>query len=63
MNVLFMLVLSSACTLFLAATTSSTVMVYLFAGSFLALCGYIYLLAQIRQRSTGHWDDHWLERH
>jgi hypothetical protein len=62
-NVLFMLVLSSACTLFLAATTSSTVMVYLFAASFLALCGYVYLLAQIRQRASGHWDDHWLERH
>lgn len=63
MNVLFMLVLASACTLFLAATTSSTVMVYLFAASFLGLCGYVYLLAQIRQRESGGWDDHWLERH
>ena len=30
-NVLFMLVISTACTLFLAATTSSTVMLYVFA--------------------------------
>lgn len=63
LNVLFVLVLSSACTLFLAATTSSSVMVYLFAASFLGLCGYVYLLAQIRQRDAGYPDDHWLERH
>ncbi len=62
-NVLFALVLASACSLFLAATTSSTVMVWMFALSFLGLCGYVYLLAQIRQRGTGQWDDHWLERH
>ena len=51
-NVLFVLVLTTACTLFLAATTPSTVMVYAFALSFLALCGYVLLLAQLRQREA-----------
>ncbi len=60
-NVLFMLVVSTACTLFLAATTSSTVMLYVFALSFLALCGYVYLLAQLRQREASGWGDGWLE--
>jgi hypothetical protein len=52
MNVLFMLAMTVASTLFLAATTKATLMLYLFAVSFLALCGYIYLLAQIRQREA-----------
>ena len=59
---MFVLVVTAACTLFLAATTTTTVMVYLFALSFLALCGYVYLLAQIRQREAANWDDGWLER-
>jgi hypothetical protein len=50
-NVLFSLVMLSGSTLFLAATTKATLMLYLFAISFLALCGYMYLLAQIRQRN------------
>jgi hypothetical protein len=50
-NVLFSLVMVSGSTLFLAATTKATVMLYLFAIAFLALCGYVYLLAQIRQRN------------
>lgn len=50
-NVLFCLAALSFSTLFLAATTKATVMLYLFAITFLALCGYIYLLAQIRQRN------------
>lgn len=59
-NILFVLVVSTACTLFLAATTSSTVMLYLFALSFLGLCGYVYLLAQLRERSnTGY--DGWID--
>ena len=62
-NVLFMLVISTACTLFLAATTSSTVMLYVFALSFLALCGYVYLLAQIRQREASGWSDDWIDRY
>jgi hypothetical protein len=60
-NVLFLLVVTTACTLFLAATTSSTVMLYVFALAFLALCGYVYLLAQLRQREAAGWDDGWLE--
>jgi hypothetical protein len=51
-NVLFMLVMCSISTLFLAATTKASLMLYLFAISFLALCGYIYMLAQIRQREA-----------
>ena len=60
-NVLFLLVISTACTLFLAATTSSTVLLYVFALSFLALCGYVYLLAQLRQRESAGWRDGWFE--
>lgn len=62
-NVLFLLVISTACTLFLAATTASTVMLYVFALSFLALCGYIYLLAQIRQREASGWNNDWINRY
>jgi uncharacterized membrane protein HdeD (DUF308 family) len=62
-NVLFMLVISTACTLFLAATTASTVMLYVFALSFLALCGYVYLLAQIRQREASGWSNDWMNRY
>jgi hypothetical protein len=58
-NVLFMLVLAAASTLFLAATTEETAMLYLFALSFLALAGYIYLLAQLRQREQYQWPDAW----
>jgi hypothetical protein len=56
-NVLFMLVLAAASTLFLAATTEEPAMLYLFALSFLALAGYIYLLAQLRQREQYQWPD------
>ncbi len=61
-NVLFLLVVTTACTLFLSATTSSTAMLYVFALAFLALCGYVYLLAQLRQREAAGWDDGWLDR-
>ncbi len=60
-NVLFLLVISTVCTLFLAATTSSTVLLYVFVLSFLALCGYVYLLAQLRQRATAGWRDGWFD--
>jgi len=60
-NVLFLLLVTTACTLFLAATTSSTVMLYVFALAFLALCGYVYLLAQLRQREAAGWNDGWLD--
>ncbi|MEX0846388.1 MAG: hypothetical protein WD023_01315 [Ilumatobacteraceae bacterium] len=61
-NVLFVLAISTAVTLFLAATTKSSGMVYAFALAFVSLCGYCYKLAQLRQyeqdRSyTG--DTHW----
>ena len=49
-NVLFVLVIVAACSMFLAATTGSTALLYVFALAFLALCGYVYLLAQLRQR-------------
>ena len=62
-NVLFVLVITAACTLFLAATTTSTVMPWFFAAAFLALCGYIYMLAQLRQREDASWNDGWLEQH
>lgn len=62
-NVLFLLVITTACTLFLAGTTSSTVLLYVFALSFLALCGYVYLLAQLRQRDADGWNDGWLDNY
>lgn len=61
-NVLFVLVLTAASTLFLAATTKATVMLYAFALAFLALCGYVYLLAQLRQREARAWPDAWPQR-
>jgi hypothetical protein len=62
-NVLFMLVVVTASTLFLAATTKATVMLYLFALAFLALCGYVYLLTQIRQREQQSWPASWPYEH
>ena len=49
-NVLFVLVLVSGCSLFLAATTKAQAMLYTFVLAFMALCGYVYLLGQMRQR-------------
>lgn len=60
-NVLFMLVIAAGSTLFLAATTKETVMLYLFAIAFLSLCGYMYMLAQIRQRESGSWPNDWMQ--
>lgn len=63
-NVLFSLVIVTASTLFLAATTKATAMLYLFALAFLALCGYVYLLAQIRQREQQQsWPATWPGEH
>jgi hypothetical protein len=59
-NVLFMLVLTTGATLFLAATTQEPAMLYIFALAFLALCGYIYLLAQTRQREQSSWPSDWM---
>lgn len=47
-NVLFMLLMTTGGSLFLAATTKANVMMYAFALSFLALCGYCYKLVQLR---------------
>ena len=52
-NVLFLLVLTSVCAGFLAATTDSKAMVYLFAVSMVALGGYVYLLVTINQQQLG----------
>ena len=56
-NILFVLVICTACTVFLAATTGSTAMLYGFVLSFLGLCGYVYLLAQMRQRDVAPTSD------
>ena len=61
-NALMALALTSLSTLFLAATTKETIMLYLFALSFMALCGFLYLLATVRQREASRWDDQWLKR-
>ena len=60
-NVLFMLVLSTCATLFLAATTHANAMMYLFALSFLALCGYCYKLVQLKQyeQQSQYGDNSW----
>ncbi len=61
-NVLVLLLALTAATLFLAATTGSSAMFYAFALSFLALIGYVYLLAQSSQRAA-QYDDGWFERY
>jgi len=47
-NVVFMLALTVGISGFLAATTHSSGLVYIFALSFVSLCGYCYKLVQIR---------------
>jgi hypothetical protein len=51
-NVLFVLVLTTICAGFLAATTDSKAMVYVFALAMLALGGYVYLLVTMNQRES-----------
>jgi hypothetical protein len=60
-NVLFFLVMATGLTLFLAATTKSSAMVYAFAFAFVSLCGYCYKLAQLRQYESDRsgYDAHW----
>jgi hypothetical protein len=48
-NVLFVLLITTVTTLFLAATTHTSFMMYAFALSFLSLCGYCYKLVQLKQ--------------
>jgi hypothetical protein len=52
-NILFALVVTTASTLFLAATMSSDVMLYLFVASFLSLASYVYALAQQNNAQRG----------
>jgi hypothetical protein len=61
-NVMFMLALSTGCSLFLAATTKSSAMLYMFAIAFLAFCAYTYMLAQARQRESLTWPSDWMHR-
>ena len=51
-NVLFILGISTAVSLFLLATTKSHMMAYMFALSFVSLCGYCYKLVQIKAYET-----------
>ncbi len=58
---MFVLVITTACSLFLAVTTGATVMLYGFVLAALALCGYVYMLAQSRQRVASAAYDDWLD--
>lgn len=60
-NVLFLLTMALGASLFLAATTRSSVMMYALALSFLSLCAYCYRLVQLRQleRPAQHQDAAW----
>jgi len=49
-NVLFVLGLVSACALFLAATTKTDALYYVFGATFGVMCCYVYVLGQRRQR-------------
>lgn len=62
MNVLFVLIVTSACTMFLAATTDSVAMLWAFGISFVVTCGYVYVLSQLREREQVGWNDGWLEQ-
>jgi hypothetical protein len=60
MNVLLVLFVTAACTMFLAGTTQSTAMLWAFGLSFLGLCGYVYVLAQLRERENAESNNSWL---
>lgn len=62
-NVVFFLLMVTSGSLFLAATTHANAMMYAFALSFLALCGYCYRLVQLRQieqRQNSYADNSWM---
>lgn len=46
--------------MFLAGTTQSTAMLWAFGLSFLGLCGYVYVLAQLRERESAESNNSWL---
>lgn len=60
-NVLFLLTMAFCASLFLAATTKSSAMMYALALSFLSLCGYCYRLVQLREieRQSQRQDNSW----
>jgi hypothetical protein len=58
-NVLFVLFVTNVLTLFLAATTKAHYLVYVFAVAFVALCGYCYKLAQLRNEDSFRPYDAW----
>ena len=49
-NVLFVLMLTVVCTVFLAATTSSPAMIWVAVAAVVCLLGYVCMLGQLRQR-------------
>lgn len=51
-NVFYAVLSANAASLFLAFTTGSTLMIYVFALAFLGLIGYCYMLAQMRQQQV-----------
>ncbi len=51
-NVLFVLVLMAACSLFLAATMQTESLYYVAGAAFVGLCAYVYVLAQRRKREV-----------
>ena len=59
-NVMFMLVLVTAGSFFLAATTKAQIFYYTFALAFLALFGFAFLLSQARQRESQQWPSDWM---
>jgi hypothetical protein len=59
-NVMFMLVVATAGSFFLAATTKAQIFYYLFALAFLALFGFAFLLSQARQRESQSWPSDWM---
>jgi hypothetical protein len=60
-NVLFMLTMAFFGSLFLAATTHSSAMMYALALTFLSLCAYCYRLVQLREieRRSTQQDNTW----
>lgn len=61
-NVLFALALTAACSGFLAATTGSKAMIFVFALSMVALGGYVYVLASQHQATMAADDQQRFER-
>jgi len=59
-NVMVMLVMATAGSFFLAATTKAQIFYYLFALAFLALFGFAFLLSQARQREAQAWPSDWM---